>query len=812
MARPASWALEYKKKKEQVPEQYTVVRRFGGNIGSPMVSQSEFPPLVPMSMGGNGSYQTGAGVDGVVQPGKMAAQAHEGEGIINANAMQNLAPEEFHTFSHALETGKLDKNLFRQAIGMPLTQQFQDGGIVGEEEPVEPLSTNLTPSPKSPSLSDSDVDLIYKNTRRQATGEAFEPYAAKQTQVLGDAARQLQSQNANAIANAGLTGQGAANEMRQQTQGTLLSNLSTSLLDQAMAREDMRRSGTQDLQSLRSYEEVTKPQVDSSLRTNKENSVNERMNLLFNAGKSLEEIKTDPTLQSLLQQDAVAGGVDIGNEIETRWSALQEQSKPTFATNMETLIGDAIDNQKTEHDVLNNDSIRKAAAGFLGVDSSDPQNNAAIENEIRTRFAQQSKSEVDRIYENFIREGYAGDYANVEGFESDMKQAIRDLVRKGVMDSEGNLLSDPAGFYPWEDPDTYFKYTDWNGNEISEGSYNPEEKIKIEGNGETYKTSSGQPVTQKDATAAWEELLPDEREEYFTNGKPDLEKFFNKHFRSTKTENGDLVPVTSRSEYDSRTGDEKYTKNLFDKVDSWVSTGVTLPKEITEDENSPYFGVTQTSENEFVYYDEYGRPQVGNKDVNLGFIWQQLSDKYTNGELMSVDQFRICWGDGSDWRVDSDGNITNLDHRGENDPQIDSEAQKAFSEYLDGGTLTNSQLRAMYSNFDKYVPDDMKLTQIRGYNTTRIEDVAVNYWETAGKNRWDIHKHVRDWVNLNIGKPYKADNGRIYEIVGMDRPKDRKSTSSILFKDIVTDDIIKYSSGGGGSAQRGFTGESYFDE
>jgi hypothetical protein len=118
----------------------------------------------------------------------------------------------------------------------------------------------------------------------------------------------------------------------------------------------------------------------------------------------------------------------------------------------------------------------------------------------------------------------------------------------------------------------------------------------------------------------------------------------------------------------------------------------------------------------------------------------------------------------------------------------------------------------MYSNFDKYVPDDMKVTQIRGKNTTRIEDVAVNYRERAGKNRWDIHKHVRDWVDLNTGKPYKADNGRIYEIVGMDRPKGFNSTSSILFKDIVTGDIIKYSSGGGGSVQRGFTGESYFDE
>lgn len=81
---------------------------------------------------------TGAGIDGVIQPGKMAnTQVHEGEGVINANAMQNLDPGEFQAFQRSLETGNFNKPAFRSLIGLPPVQGLQTGGIVGsplEEE------------------------------------------------------------------------------------------------------------------------------------------------------------------------------------------------------------------------------------------------------------------------------------------------------------------------------------------------------------------------------------------------------------------------------------------------------------------------------------------------------------------------------------------------------------------------------------------------------------------------------------------------------------------------------------------------------
>jgi len=76
---------------------------------------------------------TGSGVDGEVQPGKMVdIQVHEGEGIIPNNAMQGLTGEEFQGLVETLSSGNIDKNKLREAINMPIVQEFQTGGVVPE--------------------------------------------------------------------------------------------------------------------------------------------------------------------------------------------------------------------------------------------------------------------------------------------------------------------------------------------------------------------------------------------------------------------------------------------------------------------------------------------------------------------------------------------------------------------------------------------------------------------------------------------------------------------------------------------------------
>jgi hypothetical protein len=79
------------------------------------------------------------------------------------------------------------------------------------------------------------------------------------------------------------------------------------------------------------------------------------------------------------------------------------------------------------------------------------------------------------------------------------------------------------------------------------------------------------------------------------------------------------------------------------------------------------------------------------------------------------------------------------------------------------------------------------------------------------KDRWVLTDAAINWVNANTGKVYKANNGRLYEVVGrVTHTKDRRSSESIKFRDVVTGNEVEYSSTRtGGKSQNPFAGGGY---
>jgi len=126
--KPAAWAQELlgnrgstKKQEPEVRDQITIISRPGRNAG-----MGAMAPMIPGSM-------TGAGVDGQTQPTKRVdAEVHEGEGILNNNAMQALGEDVFSALSEQATTGQLDLNALRQVLGLPEKQGYFLGGIVGK--------------------------------------------------------------------------------------------------------------------------------------------------------------------------------------------------------------------------------------------------------------------------------------------------------------------------------------------------------------------------------------------------------------------------------------------------------------------------------------------------------------------------------------------------------------------------------------------------------------------------------------------------------------------------------------------------------
>jgi hypothetical protein len=85
-----------------------------------------------------------------------------------------------------------------------------------------------------------------------------------------------------------------------------------------------------------------------------------------------------------------------------------------------------------------------------------------------------------------------------------------------------------------------------------------------------------------------------------------------------------------------------------------------------------------------------------------------------------------------------------------------------------------------------------------------IETVQLNDWTTAGSNRWILNTTAKNFVTENKGKLYKASNGKIYEVVGTSTPSDRKSTSSIVFRDVVSGVTVNISKTAGNGANSRF--------
>jgi hypothetical protein len=849
----------------KVREQFTVVRRYpaGGERQNtslpPSPMQSPIQPLqgsapvfnnnrIPAPMSAP-SRMTGNGVDGIPQPSKMAGQVHESEGVLSANAMQNLAPDEFTAFSSALESGSLDKNAFRQAIGMPPVRGYQSGGIVEEEranstpignQTAAPSMAPLTTAPTAQSTPKSVITPLsslnvhaskpvtststpVNNTQTQNQTATTIPVQPKIPSIeplkVSIPKQQTQPQQVitpmsalnaqTAYENKLLTGQGAAQAAADAaTQQTLAQqNASQARSTNVMAELNRTQENAND--ELRSN--LTQQNVNNlvtfqnlDLNTNQRNeqvlkNVQNRLSTLFIGGSSLEKAKTDQTLRdavkSYLGQNA--SEIDIDNEIALQYNGQAEANKSTFATNSETLIGDAIDTNKTIDQIVNDPSIRRNIGGFLGPNATEDQ----ITTEIKARYDQIKKPDVDRIFDNMVNNGWVdSDVMNVKGWEDDLKQTIRDLRMKGILDKDGNIKDGASVEWPWDAPDTYFKYNDWNGNAAAGGKYDQTAVIALTGNGTDYKTADGKAVTMADANKVWDSLSPLEQEEFFKDGKPDIESFLKKYFKTSKNKNGDSSFITDKESFDQDVIDDPdYLSGITALADEWVSAASYPddPDAFGESAGKPL------STAQFLYYDDNGEAQVtGKSDPKLAYIWQQLSDKYNNGDLLTADQFAAKWQEGKPWRIGSDGTIKNIDtpnkevDSGEREyiqalsnwdktstKQIDTNIVSALKNISEEDMLKNTDI---FANGTISADSPYETYNKKKYTGSYLLEETDNY---AGNS---ISNQLRTWVTDNKGKFYRTKGGVTYQILGYEVD----GGDNVVLRDVNTNKIIEWGSNG----------------
>jgi hypothetical protein len=875
----AKWAQDYfgdngPGRNQPPPEQVTFV-------GSPAPSPGSFQGTIT-----GGSRYTGAGADGEIQPGKRAGEVHEGEGVLSADAMQAFSDEEFYALLRAAGEGNIDKNSFRQSVGLPPIQQFQSGGIMNNDLVMKDLMI------KDPPNFTTNQGAAQGRAAGMAGSSASQ--GASITGQAGQQANALSVLNASNVASSQATPpplppvappastpetvtiQGPApvaplpnpttappplnttpkydfdqgiqygyDSIHKTAQG--LNPLDKQIADRTLgdlearnqwgtlaAQQDMshltpearaalggemsaigssqvaRTAGDLALAGRERAEGAARNLVDYGLRAQDQQArldentartaalmsgqIQDRIATL-SASMTPDAMKNDTHLREMIAKQLGPNATtdQISAEIDAQWHAFNDQNKSSFGGNIATLLGDLVENRGSVEDALGDASIRRNVAGFMGLGDT-PENQQRIDDEIRKRFEMTSRDDLTVAYDNIVGSGMVReDYMNQPGFEDEMRNTIRDLYMKGILDKEGNIVSDAAFDWPWEDPGTFRNYRDWNGNQIAGGEYDGAAAVTVKGNGTDYAKADGSAVTQADLDAVWSQLSAGEREELFSGGIDGVsQNLMDKYFHTTLGPDGKPRHVTTFNEFQDWALEAKNATRVLELAENWSSPST--GKELDDEGNV-------IGENAFVWYDTYGNQQISNKNEPiLSYVWKQLSDKFsTDGELLDEAGFNSRWNDGKGWHLDSDGRITNIDTYKSN-PVLEQRANESYSSWESGSILTTSEAASIASNWDN-LPEDKKAT-----GTDFLEHYPTVYWD---KTNWVMHSNVEDWVIENQGQLYKAADGRVYEIAGMVRPYKRKTTAYVKLIDIETGNEVKYSDGTGRSEKMPFGGEPY---
>jgi hypothetical protein len=897
---------------QQVKEQFTVIRKTPavqrpimrpmslgeGASQRPEISQQQ-PSMQPMPQPLSASRLTGAGVDGQVQPNKMTGQVHEGEGVINANAMQSLTPEEFAAFSKALETGALDKNTFRKSIALQPITGYATGGIVQPlqvqsqvpamstpapitatptirpsstpattqaQTPIAPIQVQsakppatqvvqtttpkpvtATPTVRQPSVSPKPLQVQLPTPDKQTnygklftntTGQTYQNSAAQAqerydngllqrqgtSQAAADAAVQQElaqrgisdANSAVSMAELNRTQSVESDNLRSDLSNQFTGNMSTfnnidiaqrqqGMTEQQKAIDNERYDAEKALANNRYADETAynrntaadtakynREQTADTTKYNREqdairnarldktnqtaeqtanqSNMENRLGMLFNSGSTLASAQADTTLQSLVKTylGENATPEQIANEIAMMYNSATTNNLDTFNANSEKYIGAAIDNKKPLEEILNDQNIRRNISGKLGPNATPEQ----INKEISDIYTELNKSDAERIFDNFSENWVSNDIKQVTGWDTDLKQTISDLYLKGVVDADGNIKEGAVFDWPWEDPDTMFKYKDWNGNSTSGGTYDQAQPVKVDGNGTTYVNAEGKAVTMADTNKVWNTLSSSDRSSFMKDGAMDTAAFMKKYFPTAKDPSGNTVAVTTRDDFTSKViSDDDYLDTINKTINEFQSGGV-YPG-TPGDAKTPNAGLP-IPPGSFIYYDANGDAQVtGKSDSNkLAYIYQQLSDKYNKGNPLTSGQFSEYWGDGKKWRIADDGTIKNIDKPGENittaeNPvlstvnltSIKTPTEKFSSEQL--SSIKNLSEDEIKSNtiFANSSPGD----GVQGYTGPYVLEESDGYDNKDKNMRSDLEK----WVNTNKGKLYRDKGGEVFQIMGV---------------------------------------------
>jgi hypothetical protein len=532
-----------------------------------------------------------------------------------------------------------------------------------------------------------------------------------------------------------------------------------------------------------------------------------RIGMLSSGGQSLAQIQADPTVVADVKAYMPnATPEQIKDEIAARYKATQSTNLGTYASNQTTLLKGAIQRNATLADVTTisaiNAPLRSATANKLGLDpnSTDPTVQAQITADIKNEYTQLTQSPTTTAYNSYLNN--FGDVPIMAGGQTlnqliqsdpvaggELKNSIGTMLMNGdlSLDASGNVTvkSGTLGL-PWENPGSYFQFTDWNGKAVTQ--HNPDGSAVMSGNvnvdGKEYvnKTTKA-PVAQADATVAWDRAYnanPIGMQRYFkdANGQvtssPNIKAFLDDTYNTVESADaqGNITPVEVTPTSVIQRQNNVITSNGIDAVVNGFQSGATIPGTVSS--VNPSGGGTLQS-GQFIYYDKKGSPTVGSTtSSSFRNIVQQFSMVFNGGNPLTAQQFSTLWNDGVGWVVGDGGMIQNFQSTWQTEHGLTpTSGDSTGISYRIGGESSSALATATFNKTDPTLAGYAGIILGRGFENARqgtSEDEAT-IPGSLGMNIRDTKDNITTPMSAAdlhsaIGSSFTQD-GQTYKIVDM---------------------------------------------
>jgi hypothetical protein len=489
-----------------------------------------------------------------------------------------------------------------------------------------------------------------------------------------------------------------------------------------------------------------------------DSEIDGRLKLLINApGVGINELKADGTLRASIAKRLNVDPNDpmVDREIEIRHGSTMLAMKSSFADMLNTSIEDRLESGVPLEDILKDEDIMHLANSFNG-GKADVQ---AITNEITNRYNRLARDPVESVWEALPKAGLE-DYFDTPGSETAAKAFIGDILRSGKIsynDETGEINYNDNVLWPWDNPETHFQYTDWNGEDIKyTNGQLPAGYWNAAISGYTYKQDGeDKSVSFGEAQEKWDGLGIKDKYDYIDdNGEIDVKAFLEDYFKPVKN----IIQHTI-SELDKIFVEDEDLVKAFEDPLTGVKTNFISYAEYPKDDPR-YAESTPKTDGNFRYFDENGREQFAPVGGNLfRQIWQQFSEDA--GKPMSVTEFSTKWEEGKPYRIGSDGKILNYDagYQKENNLSADNEFRIEDDPYIElpfaesvpktqtwqvdqTGSVGKNSYRSAY---------DSKIYEPKG--TTAKQKALTSQFTTS----------MKGWIYDNKGKTFKY-NDKYYVI------------------------------------------------